>query len=120
MLDLMTVYLNTADSWEIGKFLTNLKSSVQNVGGGIIAIVGVVVILVAAYQLAKVFIGGGHGQPANWAIIIGGFIIGGMLCFGGWNTLSNISNGSNQSINTLGKGKAIGTELNTDNANSNP
>ena len=95
--------------WELETFLLNLKNNAKVWGSGIVMILGVAMIIAAVWQIAKGFIGGGHGQT-NWGMSIVCLLVGGIFLSGGWNIVSTISKGAGTSIEDLGgKSKNGGT-----------
>ena len=64
---------------KIASQLGNTAASLATWGNWIILILGIAMIIVGVYQLAKALISHGKGQPPNWFIIIGLLLVGGLL-----------------------------------------
>lgn len=98
MYGLMNVML----SWDIGNFLQNSKSTLITWGDYLMMLIGVILVIVAVYQLAKKFIAP-QSAPGGWVMPIVMLIIGGALLVGGWALISDISSGGEQTIRDLGE-----------------
>lgn len=98
-----------ANKWDLGNFLQNATNTIKTWGGYLITLIGVVMIIVAVYQIAKGLIGHGkQGQPTNWFVVIGLLIIGGALSVaGGFLWVSNIAQGGKKTIEDLGKASTV-------------
>lgn len=90
-------------SWDIGTFLQNATKTIKQWGSYLIILIGVVLIIVSIWQIAKGLISHGKGQT-NWAVAIIMLIIGGALMAGGFGLVSTIASGGGQTINELGAG----------------
>lgn len=97
LLQLQTIALD----WSLESFLLNLKDKAKVWGSGVIMVLGVAMVIVAVWQIAKGFMGGGKAQT-NWAMSILCGLIGGVLVAGGWNTVGKISKGAGKSLENLG------------------
>lgn len=64
---------------KIRDILQSLANSLGTWGNIIVLILGIAMIIVGVYQLAKALISHGKGQPPNWFVIIGLLLIGGLL-----------------------------------------
>lgn len=100
----MTAVANILLDWDIGSFLQNAKDRLVEWGGYLIALIGVVLIIVAIYQIAKKFIAP-NSAPGGWAAPIIMLLIGGALFAGGWTLVSNIAKGGKKTIEDLGQKK---------------
>lgn len=97
---------STSTNWTISGFLSALQKSALNYVKIIILIVGVVMVGVGIYQVAKNLISHGKGQT-NWVITALLIVVGGTLMLGtGWDVIKNIANGSKQTLDDMGKGTA--------------
>lgn len=90
--------------WDIGTFLQKAKEAMIKWGGYLIMLIGVILIIVAVYQLAKKFIAPQSAGPGGWATPIMMLIIGGALAVGGWQFIYNIAQGGKKTIEDLGTG----------------
>lgn len=106
LLQLQTIALD----WSLETFLMNLKDKAKVWGSGVIMVLGVAMIIVAVWQIAKGFMGGGKTQT-NWAMSILCGLIGGVLLAGGWNTVGKISKGAGKSLENLGGPNNNGSAL---------
>lgn len=89
-------------SWSINSFLANFQNSLNSWGEAVVMIIGTVMVIGSAYHIGKGLLSQGKGQT-NWALTILLLIVGGaFMVSGGWTMLKNISNGSLETINTLG------------------
>lgn len=89
--------------WDLGTFLQNSSTTLQTWGGYFFALVGVIMIIVGIYQIAKGFISHGKTQT-NWFIAIALLVIGGALLVGGWSWVAGIAKGGKKTIDDLGNG----------------
>lgn len=64
---------------DISDILQSLANALSNWGSLIVLILGIAMIIVGVYQLAKALITHGKGQPPNWLVIIGLLVLGGVL-----------------------------------------
>jgi RsiW-degrading membrane proteinase PrsW (M82 family) len=97
-----------ASKWDLGSFLQNATNTIKTWGGYLVTLIGVVMIIVSVYQIAKGLIGHGkQGQPTNWFVVIGLLIVGGALSIGGFVWISNIAQGGKKTIEDLGKTSTV-------------
>lgn len=105
-----SVMLNKiALAWDLNSFLDSLGGAMQNWGRLIMVIIGVAMLIAAAFFIAKGLMSQGRGQT-NWALVIlllvvGGVFFAGGAAGGGWDTFINVSNGMNDTFNELGGNK---------------
>ena len=80
----MPILASGGSSWTIGNALSALQETVGNYGKVIIGIIGLVMVIVSVYQIAKNLISHGKGQT-NWVVTFALLLIGGalMLASGG-------------------------------------
>lgn len=94
-----------ATNWELNTFLNKLGKTMQVWGQLIMIILGVAMLIAAAFFIAKGLMSQGRGQT-NWALVILLLVIGGVFLaggLGGWNTFVDISNGMNNTVQGLGQ-----------------
>lgn len=97
-----------ANKWDLGSFLQNATNTIKTWGGYLIALIGVIMIIVAVYQIAKGLISHGkQGQPTNWFVVIGLLIVGGALSISGFTWISGIAQGGKKTIEDLGKESTV-------------
>ncbi len=102
-------------SWSITGFLTNLNSSLFKWGQILVVIIGIVMVIVGVFNIAKGLMSGGRAQT-NWVINLLLFFLGGALAFtGGWSLVQDIAHGGYSTLQELGDGggAALVTYLST-------
>lgn len=104
---------NTNNGKDVAKMAENAGYYIQDIVKYVIAVIGIILILVALVQIAKGLASGGKGQ-VNWVMSIGCLLVGGLLLFGGWNLLSNVSLIGRDTVQTL-----AGDEYDTYNSENN-
>lgn len=92
--------------FKFSDFFNNAKTSLQTIGGAFISFLGLVMIVVAGWQIAKGLIGHGKTQT-NWFICIGLLIVGGLFMVGGISWLTTLANNVGGAVQGLGEGKPI-------------
>lgn len=95
-------------AWDFGAFLQNATNTLRTWGGYGIVLIGVVMIIIGVYQIAKGFISHGKTQT-NWFIAIALLVLGGALMVGGWAWVAEIASGGKKTIDDLGNGGTGGT-----------
>ena len=91
-----------SSKWAVGTFLNNLNKSIFKWGQTLVVIIGIVMVIVGVFNIAKGLMSGGKTQ-VNWVINILLFFIGGALAFsGGWNLVQDISAGGYSTLQELG------------------
>lgn len=100
-------------AWDLTSFLTNFGNALEKWGGIIVFIIGVAMVIASVYFIMKGLLSHGRGQT-SWVttillLLIGGaFMAGGITAGGGWSLLTNIANGSKQTIEDMGNGSIGG------------
>lgn len=102
-------YAIVSGAWDLSSFLKNAKSAISGWGGSFIMLIGVVAIIVAAYQIISGLISHGKKQ-VNWGISIALLVIGGAFSIGGFNFVNGIASGGKKTIDDLGNGGLINLE----------
>lgn len=74
----------------IKTILDNIADTVKSVGSYIVLILGVVLIIVSVVHIVKAFASRGS---ANWLLILGGLLVGGIMAFGGWDIITGSLSG---------------------------
>ena len=75
-------------------------------GSIIIILVGVAMIIVSIYQIAKNLIFHGKGQT-NWVVTFALLIVGGAFAAtGGWGLFAGVAQGAQKTLNDMGQGNA--------------
>ena len=82
--------LMSGDKFDLKKFFDNLAKYCKDLGHYAMVFFGVVMIIVAVYQIFKGLAGGGRGQ-VNWVMTIGCLLVGGMLVAGGWKLAAGVA-----------------------------
>ena len=99
--------MDSGSGWSVQNFLTNTNSTLRAWGGIIVSIIGVVMVIVAIFNIGKGLMGGGRGQ-VNWVLNIILFLVGGALAFGGgWSLVQDVSKGGSDTLNQLGTGSYV-------------
>ena len=103
----MMVFQATS-TFSIGEFLKATTETLANYGQILIALIGVAMVIISIFQIAKNLISHGKGQT-NWVITIALLVIGGAFAVtGGWALIGNIATGARNTLSTLGHGSADG------------
>lgn len=99
--------MGNGSNWSVTNFLNNVNSQLRSWGGVIVAIIGVIMVIVAIWNIGKGLMGGGRGQ-VNWVLNIILFLVGGALAFtGGWGLVESIADGGASTLNELGGGTIV-------------
>ena len=111
MTGFLTNVMTSPLTFDITKFGTNLYNKLREWGNILVIIIGVVMMIVAVWQIAKGLIQHGKAQ-VSWAVAIALLIIGGALASfgtagvanpdGAWKWLEGIAEGGKTTINELG------------------
>lgn len=88
-------------AWDIGTFLQNATNTLKEWGNYFIILIGVVMVVVAVYQIAKGLISHGKTQT-NWFVAAGLLLVGGALMVGGFTWVAGIAEGGKKTIDDLG------------------
>ena len=91
--------------WDIGTFLRNATSTIKSWGGLVVILIGVVMVIAAAWKAAHGLMSHGKVQT-NWAIVIILLVLGGAFMVGGFTFVANIASGGKKTLEDLG-GNAI-------------
>lgn len=97
----------TSGTWDLGNFLQNATKTLQTWGNYFIILLGVVMVVWAAWLIGKGLMTHGKGQPTNWFMAIGLLILGGAFMVGGFSWVSGIASSGKQTIDDLGTGTTI-------------
>lgn len=93
-------------NYSIGSFLNSSQQSLAFYGSIIASIVGVAMVIVGIYQIAKNLISHGKGQT-NWVVTIALLLIGGALAIvGGWRMIGNFASGAKTTLSNMAQGIA--------------
>ena len=93
-----------SSSWSVDNFLKNLQNSLGDWSQIIVVIIGLVMLIVGIFNIAKGLMSQGRGQT-NWFMNIVLFFVGGALCFsGGWGLVKKVSKSGQDTVNDLGNG----------------
>ncbi len=91
-------------AWDLVSFFENAKDYVGVAGGAFISLLGLVLLVVAAFFIVRKFMGGQSAQQDSWVKIAVMILIGGALMVGGISLLTSIASGGEQTIKDLGGG----------------
>lgn len=110
----MAVFANSTTeggSWTFGGMLSAVQDTIGNYGKVIVGIIGLVMVLVSVYQIAKNLISHGKAQT-NWVITFALLLVGGVLMLGtGWGVIKSVTSGGSKTINNLGQGHSDTSEF---------
>lgn len=92
--------------WSLQEMLDNAKPMLENLGGGFLVLLGVILIIYGGIMLFKAIAGGQQsGSPASlWGKVVLAFVFGGALAFGGYKLLEQVAKGGEETIKMLGGG----------------
>lgn len=89
----------------IGKFLQSVQESLGNWGQIIVSIIGVAMVIVGLYKIAKNLISHGKGQN-SWVVAIALVLVGGaMAVTGGWGMIGGLVNTGKTSMENFANGQ---------------
>lgn len=107
----MTQFLMDDDGggWTVTGLLNGTTASLGNWLGLLGTLIGIVMVIVALFKIAKGLMSKGQGQ-VNWVQNIVLFVVGCMLAFAGLassNVLENFGKGAKETLNELGNGGTV-------------
>ena len=88
---------------DINTFLTNLKSSLELWGNGVIMIIGIVMIIIGGWKIASGLISHGKKQ-VSWVVAIALIMIGGLMLGAGFGGLKTFADIGNQTLTNMAGG----------------
>lgn len=94
------------DGFSFKGLFDNAKESLMTIGGAFIGLVGLVMIVVAIFQIAKALISPNKGQ-ANWVMTIALLLVGGIFVVGSLSVIVNIAQDMGSAVQGLGEGEVI-------------
>lgn len=94
--------LEEGESWDLKTFFDNATSSVQTIGGSLLALVGISAVVVGAVFLVKKL--WSEQDRTSWFKIVALILIGGALAFTGISMVLNFARGGQKTIDDLGSG----------------
>ncbi|QWF85656.1 hypothetical protein [Amycolatopsis sp. CA-230715] len=102
------VTLPTA-GWDVTSFLQNGKSQVETWGGLFLMLIGVAGLIWGGVSGVRKLMANQQtsAQQAGWAKIAGLVLVGGALATGGFQLVSTVGSGGQQTIEDLGGGTVI-------------
>lgn len=96
------IYLDAS----IGQFLSSFQETLARYGSIATSIIGVAMVVVGIYQIAKGLMSGGKGQT-NWVMTIALLLIGGALALtSGWTTVGKLVKTGNVTLSDMAEGTA--------------
>lgn len=98
--------------FDIENLLTNAGSTLAGWAKLLMIIIGIIMVVVGVYQIAKGLMSGGgqRGAQTNWIVAILLIVLGGALGFfggGGWDFVVTIAQGGKKTINDLAQQSVI-------------
>lgn len=98
----------------LGNFIASFQKTLARYASMASSIIGIAMVVVALYQVAKGLMSGGKGQT-NWVMTIALLLIGGVLALtGGWSTVGRLVNTGNATLYDMAGGEADTTGAKTD------
>ena len=98
-----------ADSNSLYKFLETAAKDVSNYGYILMTLIGVAMVIVGVFHVAKGLISGGRGQT-NWVTTIALIVIGGALAVtGGWSMVGKFAKMGKTTLSNMAVGKSDGS-----------
>lgn len=95
-------------TWHLGSFLDSAQKTLANYGSVLTSLIGVAMVIVGIYQLAKGLISHGKGQH-SWVVTIALILVGGALAItGGWKMVGNFASGGRNTLSDMAKGSTDG------------
>lgn len=92
--------------WQISSFLKASQETLAYYGSIVTSIIGVAMVIVGIFQVAKNLISHGKGQT-NWVVTFALILVGGALAIvGGWRMIGNFAEGSKTTLDNMAKGSA--------------
>lgn len=107
-IDVISNFMSSTNGgkFSIGNFLNGLNASLFNWGQVIVVIIGVVMVIVGVFNIAKGLMSGGRAQT-NWVMNLVLFFVGGAIAFGGgWGLVKDVSAGGSDTIYEMANGGA--------------
>lgn len=97
------VFEGGSTNWSIESFLANLRNTLDRWFGLIVLILGIIMLFVGIYQIARGLMGKGNGQT-NWLLTMLLVLVGGLFSVaGGWNLYKKAASGAYGSFEDMGK-----------------
>ena len=96
-------------AWDLTSFLENAKAQIQQWGGLVLMLLGVVGLVWGGVLLIKKLMANPQtaGQQSSWGTVALLVLCGGALGTGGWQFMSTVGSGGQQTIEDLGGGTVI-------------
>lgn len=112
-IDVISNFMS-GSSFSVGNFLNGLNNSLFNWGKVIVVIIGVVMVIVGVFNIAKGLMSGGRAQT-NWVLNLVLFFVGGAIAFGGgWGLVQDVSAGGSDTIYEMANGGAAAIVMDVD------
>lgn len=89
--------------WSLEDGLTGARSYGSKIGGIIISIIGLIIVIYAAFLIFKA-ITGQQGSGGTWAKAAVALVVGGALLFGGFTLFSTVTKDMNKTVESFGNG----------------
>lgn len=114
-IDVISNFMSgSGSSFSVGNFLNGLNNSLFNWGKVIVVIIGVVMVIVGVFNIAKGLMSGGRAQT-NWVLNLVLFFVGGAIAFGGgWGLVQDVSAGGSDTIYEMANGGAAAIVMDVD------
>lgn len=90
----------------MGQFITSVQQTLGNWGSIIVSIIGIAMVIVGIYKVAKNLMSHGKGQN-SWVVAIALILVGGALAIsGGWATVGSLVGTANTTLEGFAQGNA--------------
>lgn len=109
IMNILPLFANAGNS-TLTKFFNTLQQDLGNWGMILTSVIGIVMVIVGIYKVAKNLISHGKGQN-NWVVAIALIVLGGALAIaGGWKWLGQFSNTTTGTLNEMANGNVENQE----------
>lgn len=101
-------------AWDLKSFMTNAKTYIEAVGGGLLMLLGAVGLIWGGVLLIKKLMGNPQtSQQTSWATIALLILVGGALLTGGFNLVKTVGSGGQRTVTELGGGVIVSQAFST-------
>lgn len=105
-MQLVSIFAEATGGSSISGFLSSLQKTIANYGSIVVSIIGIAMVIIGIYKIAKNLMSAGKGQT-NWVVAIALVVIGGALAIvGGWAFVGKFANTTKTTLNDMAEGHA--------------
>lgn len=105
-LNLVALGEPSVAAWTLDGLFKGTAKYAKTAGGALITLLGVLLIIFAAFKMFKAVTGQQQGG-GEWLKAIVALLLGGALSVGGWKLLNTMASGGKQTIEKLGQGSIV-------------